>query len=141
MEEYYKLCYVDGNKAWFTNNFIKQWGDDWNDSPYECNAGEPYNSWSELLEDNKDVFKRKWKNHKIKHKTLYFEVNDWSEKQPCDMGRYSVEDINKQKVPWISTDDFAIFAGITYENFIDIIEKHDGKIYVSRPDDGNLQST
>ncbi len=27
--EYYKLCYVEGNKAWFTNNFEKQWGDDW----------------------------------------------------------------------------------------------------------------
>lgn len=21
----YKLCYVDGHKAWFTNNFEKQW--------------------------------------------------------------------------------------------------------------------
>ena len=52
MEEEYKLCYVEGQKAYFTSNFEKQWGDDWNDRPYECNAGEPYDDWSELIEDN-----------------------------------------------------------------------------------------
>lgn len=82
--EYYKLCYVEGNKAWFTNNFEKQWGDDWNDQ------------------------------------------------RPCDMGRYSVEDINKQAVAWIHTDKFNILAGTTYENFIDIIEKNDGRIYLPK---------
>lgn len=133
MEQYYKLCYVEGNKAWFTNNFEKQWGDDWNDSPYECNAGYPYDSWSELIEDNKNVLKRKWKSHKIKHKTLYFEVNDWGEQRPCDIGSYSVEEINnKQEIPWIHTEEFNILAGTIYENFIDIIEKHGGKIYTSR---------
>ena len=67
----YKLCYVDRNKAWFTNNFEKQWGDDWDDAPYEHNAGLPYDHWSELIEDNEDIFKRKWKHHEIKHKVLY----------------------------------------------------------------------
>ena len=51
----YKLCYVDGNKAWFTNNFEKQWGDDWNDRPYEHNAGLPYDHWSELIKENGDI--------------------------------------------------------------------------------------
>ena len=80
--EEYKLCYVDGNKAWFTNNFEKQWGDDWNDRPYEYNAGLPYDHWSELLEDNENVFKRKFKDHEIKHKVLYFEVDDWNDQRP-----------------------------------------------------------
>lgn len=45
--EDFKLCYVDGNNtAWFTTQPItgsnRQWGDDWNDSPYEHNAGQPY---------------------------------------------------------------------------------------------------
>lgn len=38
----YKLCYVEDNFAYFTNDFENQWGDDWNDRPYEHNAGEPY---------------------------------------------------------------------------------------------------
>lgn len=45
--EDFKLCYVDGNNtAWFTTQPLtgpnKQTGDDWNDSPYEHNAGQPY---------------------------------------------------------------------------------------------------
>lgn len=107
-------------------------GDDWNDRPYECNAGEPYDSWSELIEDNEDIFKRKYNHHPIKHKILYFEVYDWTDQRPCDMGNYSVEDINKQAVAWVHTNEFNILAGTTYENFIDIIEKHRGKIYLQK---------
>ena len=130
--EYYKLCYIEGNKAWFTNNFEEQWGDDWNDRPYEHNAGYPYDNWGELIEDNEDIFKRKYKHHPIKLKTFYFEVHSWSDLRPCDMGSFSVEDINKQTVAWVHTDEFNILAGTTYENFIDIIEKHGGKIYLPR---------
>ena len=37
------LCYVEGNFAYFTTQpLAKQWGDDWDDAPYEHNAGEPY---------------------------------------------------------------------------------------------------
>lgn len=135
--EIYKLCYIKGNKAWFTNNFEEQWGDDWNDAPYEHNAGEPYDSWHELIEDNEDIFKRKYKRHEIKHKVLYFETEDWSEKRPCDdfcNSPYSVEDINAQAVAWLRTSDFTILAGTTYENFIDIIEKHDGKVFLLKED-------
>ncbi len=123
--EYYKLCYVEGNKAWFTNNFEKQWGDDWNDRPYESNAEPPYDSWYDE-EKNR---------HEIKHKCLFFEVDDWFDQRPCDMGRYSVEDINKQAVAWIHTDKFNVLAGTTYENFIDIIEKNGGKIYLLKEED------
>lgn len=130
MKKEYKLCYVDGQKAWFTDNFEEQWGDDWNDKPYECNAGEPYNSWSELIEDNEDMFKRKYKHHQIKLKTLYFETNDWSEQKPCDMGRFSVEDINKGTVAWVHTDKFNILAGTEMEEFIKIIKENGGKIYM-----------
>ena len=42
----YKLCYIDGAWAYFTKKPItgkdKQWGDDWNDAPYDCNASPPY---------------------------------------------------------------------------------------------------
>jgi hypothetical protein len=37
------LCYVSENFAWFTTRSLEeQWGDDWDDAPYEHNAGEPY---------------------------------------------------------------------------------------------------
>lgn len=130
MKKEYRLCYVDGQKAWFTDNFEKQWGDDWNDKPYDCNAGEPYNSWSELIEDNEDIFKRKYKYHQIELKTLYFETSDWSEQKPCDMGRFSVEDINKGTVAWVHTDEFNILAGTEIEEFIKIIKENGGKIYM-----------
>lgn len=38
----FKLCYVHHNILYFTDSFEKQWGDDWDDAPYEHNAGEPY---------------------------------------------------------------------------------------------------
>lgn len=130
MKKEYRLCYVDGQKAWFTDSFEKQWGDDWNDKPYECNAGEPYENWSELIEDNEDIFKRKYKHHQIKLKTLYFETNDWSERKPCDKGRFSVEDINKGTIAWVHTDNFNILAGTEIEEFIKIIKENGGKIYM-----------
>lgn len=40
------------------------------------------------------------------------------------------EDINKQAVAWIHTSEFNILAGTTYENFIDIIERHGGRVYL-----------
>lgn len=41
-----KLCYADEKFLWFTNTPIdKVWGDDWNDAPYEHNAGEPYSEF------------------------------------------------------------------------------------------------
>lgn len=130
--EKYKLCYIDGNKAWFTDNFEKQWGDDWNDKPYDCNAGYPYESWSELIEDNPDIWKRKWKHHQIKLKTLYFETKDWCEKQPHEMGSFSVEEINKGAVAWIYTDKYSIYAGTEMDNFIKTIEEYGGRVYLSK---------
>ena len=100
-------------------------GDDWNDRPYEHNAGEPYNNWYD--EDGKE--------YPIELKTLYFETNDWSEKQPCDVGLnspYSVEDINNQAIAWLHTDKYNILAGTPIKDFIDIIERYGGVIYLKK---------
>ena len=127
--EDFKLCYVDGQKAWFTDSFEKQWGDDWNDIPYESNAGYPYEYWSELIEDNPDILKRKWKHHPIKLKTLYFETDDWNEMKPYDVGNFSIEQINKGAIAWIITDKYCIQAGTTMKDFIDIIINNGGNIW------------
>ena len=44
----FKLCYVRHNILYFTDSFEKQWGDDWDDAPYEHNAGEPY-EWGGMI--------------------------------------------------------------------------------------------
>lgn len=93
-------------------------GDDWDDVPYECNAGTPYEHY--------------FNNHKeypIYTETLYFETNDWTERKPCDVGRFSVENINKRNVAWIATDKFCIQAGTTMKDFIKIIEENGGTIW------------
>lgn len=39
----YKFIYVDAGTLWFTDARPGDvWGDDWNDAPYEHNAGDPY---------------------------------------------------------------------------------------------------
>ena len=118
----YKLCYVDPDepKAYFTSNWENQWGDDWNDRPYEHNAGTPYRSY---FDDNKEV--------PISIKEVYFDLPGWYE-MPCsntDNSRYSVEYINCHRVPWITYDKHYIFAGISYTNFIKQIEELGGIIY------------
>lgn len=56
MSKQYKLCYVAGNVLYFTDNFKRQSADDWNDRPYECNAGEPYEWDGELTaEESLDI--------------------------------------------------------------------------------------
>lgn len=128
----YRLCYIDGNKAWFTDNFDRQWGDDWDDRPYQCNAEEPYDSWREEIPHKPPIYEKEYKEHPINLKTLYFETNDWSEKKPCDMGSFSVKDINKGAVAWIHTENYNIVAGTSMEEFIKVIEEHGGKIYLER---------
>lgn len=132
----FKLCFVEGEDysgygvAYFTDNLEKQWGDDWDDAPYEHNAETPYHEWSELIEDNEDVCKRKWKHHPIKIKKIYFELNDY--KVPCsgtNNSPYSVEDINKGVVAWVWNGDFQLFAGATMTEFIDTIKANGGKVY------------
>jgi hypothetical protein len=125
-EQDYKLCYIDGNCAYFTNNFENQWGDDWNDAPYEHNAGEPY-------ERNYKVKLATGDYEKIKIKTLYFELPRYWNYLPCDHftnSPYSVEDINKGAVAWIHTKDFNIHAGTKMEDFIDVVKKHGGKVFL-----------
>lgn len=120
----YKLCYVDGNKAYFTSNWKEQWGDDWNDRPYEHNAGEPYRHY--------------WKDGKeydIPLKECYFELPIYY-KAPCDghlNSPYSVQDINNNCCPWIrcgyDDDLLYIYAGTSYSKFVKTITELGGSVY------------
>lgn len=64
MKPEFGLCYVKGCFAYFTSQPVEeQWGDDWNDAPYEHNAGEPYGPcWhNEPAHRNDPNAKRGWK--------------------------------------------------------------------------------
>ena len=97
-------------------------GDDWNDTPYEHNAGRPYDNY---YKDGKEI--------PIELKELYYEFPyEWI-KLPCDdfyNSPFSVEDINRGHIAWIRGDKFNIQPKTTYEDFIKIVEENNGKIYL-----------
>ena len=116
MDEKLILCYVRKPWAYFTTEELsKQWGDDWDDCPYEHNAGEPY-------EDN---------GSKIVKLAFSAELET-----PKDKGKYSVKEINSGTVAWLTTpswhsgEKISISAGTPISKFIESIEKVGGEIYI-----------
>ena len=119
------LCYVSGPWAYFTTQPLnEQWGDDWNDAPYEHNAGKPYEHWE-------DSGKKPWE----------IVVVAWSGSfaTPCEdfpNSPYSVEAINKKAIPWLRPDvwgeqhGISIFAGTPLSEFIAKVKEAGGKVYV-----------
>lgn len=113
-----KLCYIEGNFAYFTNDLSKQWGDDWNDIPYEHNAGEPYEHQGQ----------------KVVKLAFVCELSTPAEIHGIN-SPYSVQDINEKRTPWLSGTSYEsgeyieIYAGTTMDEFIDIIHSINGEIY------------
>ena len=112
MSKQFKLCYVRDNILFFTDNFAKQWGDDWDDAPYEHNAGEPY-EWNDELTEEENT-KRGYGHIRY----VGFQSN-WLIDQPCDHcanSPYSVEQINNHAVAWLYCKKAgALGAGATME--------------------------
>ena len=132
-----RLCYVSGCFAYFTSkDLTEQWGDDWNDAPYEHNAGEPYGPcWhNNPVRRNSPESKRGYKPGtqtpldvgEVCQNACC--VNDWNadgtakfkiEKMafeceletPADLAgsnsAYSVEMINSGATAWLQTDRWA----------------------------------
>jgi hypothetical protein len=111
----YKLCYVDGGLMYFTSDFENQWGDDWDDTPYEHNAEPPY------TDENIKLIK------------IYFNRNTYDWKDPAwryNNSPFSVKDINSGAVAWLYNEEkrIAINAGETLK---EVFEKLNGEeIYV-----------
>lgn len=118
------LCYVDRDRCFFTTQPLeKQWGDDWNDAPYEHNAGTPY-EWCERTD--------------TRPRYMVVEVvccGPWD--APCEgltSSPYSVQDINRGNVAWLMQTDFSkappIYAGTTLRKFLDICDEHDVSVFL-----------
>lgn len=112
------LCYVDSTAAYFTTQSLdKQWGDDWNDVPYEHNAGVPYYDW-EGKENPRWEIAAVW----------FYNVLDLPGQYSANSA-YSVEMINRKEVPWLEAEDYVkggpvkIYAGETLPRFCKTIER------------------
>lgn len=116
------LCYIqryDGYRAFFTTAPLdKQWGDDWNDAPYEHNAGAPY-------------------------PVEGFELG-YVDFDPGDMitpaeghcnSPWSVEQINRGEVPWLRNGSVNIVtAGATFDEFQAALKRAGGTALMPWPE-------
>lgn len=136
--ENYRLCYVDRmNRCFFTSDYKNQWGDDWDDNPADCNAGDPYYPHPNSDKDwNKDGTP-KWTLIVISFITpdnMYGEADSAS--------RFSVVDINKCGHTWVyatctdyttkESKALSIKGGMSIPEFIDAVESVGGIVLVPR---------
>lgn len=146
----FALCYVErcdrldildedketthsGWRLFFTEaDLKKQWGDDWDDAPYDCNAGWPYDYTSYKDKDGKWQF--------VKHTILVLNISIDNEHRPTTPGEYGgynscfcVEDINLGACAWMFFGKKCepIYAGATP---LDVFEKI-GKWLAPCPED------
>lgn len=116
----YKLCYVDDKVAYFTNKDLsEQWGDDWDDAPYEHNAGEPYS-------DNEDQI--------IK---VMFDSNLIEPRYEYHNSPFSVDDINNGAIAWLRSRNYEdnkvfISAKTTIKEFIEKVEASGGEVFIPK---------
>lgn len=118
-----KLCFIQENFAYFTNN-PNQYGDDWNDKPYEHNAGVPYE------EEGYEVVKIGFLNSNYSEPCKYFGFLN---------SPYSVDMINSKFTPWLIPNSVnnninPIFADTSIKEFINIIQRTNGTIYINPKD-------
>lgn len=111
-----RLCYVYGNKAYFTTQpLADQNGDDWNDAPYEHNAGLPY-----LPEPNEA------------YQIIEVTFDDGLFLEPRFRGSWSVDEINSGIIAWLwtgnPTDSTVIHAGTSLVDFLTKVKAVGGTV-------------
>lgn len=133
--EEFQLCYVERGFAWFTSCPLdSQWGDDWDDAPYEHNAGHPYpHHYEGTGKDRKPVdhvlYKVAWEGP--------WETPD----AHATNSRWSIQMINRGAVAWLvpeawlthSDDLRPIPAGTTLAKFHELVKLGGGEVYYPRP--------
>jgi hypothetical protein len=133
----YKLCYIENNFAYFTTQELdKQTGDDWNDAPYEHNAGTPYEPRIFYYADGrreKDL--TEWNEDGTPKFEIYKVAYDYcGAETPAQIAgsnsRYSVDMINAKLIPWLTKyPNKALFAGASVEEFTEFVESCNGTVY------------
>lgn len=125
MTEPHRLCLILEHWAWFTNKPIaEQRGDDWNDCPYEHNAGRPYE------DEAGQIVRVAWDGPFDAPRDLFVLT--------------SVDEINDGAFPWLQLAGDAstptsrpvrskLFVGVTLAEFIYWVQQHGGKTYLEVP--------
>ena len=120
---------MDGCWAYFTTRKLsEQWGDDWNDAPYEHNAGRPY----EFHEHDRKEGREPWQIVKVAFDGGFETPAEGHNNSP-----WSVEQINAGAVAWLRTDSYRttkpviIPAGVTIERFCELIHEGGGTVYLA----------
>lgn len=152
----FKLCYVEGCFAYFTTAALdSQWGDDWDDAPYEHNAGRPYLPTMHYYANGQQKLSpRDWNlDGTPKYQLLavsYGSHQDGADfLTPCDLAGsnspYSVQAINRGEAPWLTARGWVpakkefevfgqLFAGASVPDFFEFVKKYGGNLYF--PDTG-----
>lgn len=122
------LCYVQHQWAYFTHAPVGlQWGDDWDDAPYEHNSGDPYDNY---YRDGAYIESR-----------IVMVAFRADLETPADTAggnsEFSVDDINSLKVPWLKSPSdsdhrIAIMAGTPLSVFKRMIRSARGRVYVEQ---------
>lgn len=121
------VCYIEGNIAFFADAPLDVvWGDDWNDAPYEHNAGRPY-EWYYRDGDGENRERAPIAIHRVRFAGDYYPPCD------CPTRHMSVEEINEGRFPWLRTkeevgdkDCQRLYAGATIAEFTDWVERTGG---------------
>lgn len=116
------LCYVkdETHTAYFTSRpLADQWGDDWNDRPYEHNAGTP-STWRDVATGGWEIVEVEF------HCGDRFKSPAQRSQTSKGGSSYSVEDINKSggHIPWLTDTAFklpSILPGCPLHKFIHTI--------------------
>ena len=117
----YRLCYIENNVMYFSDNFPSCRADDWDDAPYEHNAGTPY-------EYREDLSVKENRENGYSRLRYVGYVPDWEIKTPAERFGYntpfSVDDINNGAVPWLYHEKYGgLMAGTTINKAIKWLRK------------------
>jgi hypothetical protein len=137
-KELYKLCYIENNFAYFTTQDLdKQWGDDWDDAPYEHNAGRPYTPHIRYFTaDRQEKVETDW-NADGTPKWEIVKIAFCSVAEtPAQMSfvgnsQYSVKQINAGLIPWLTSREHNTckYAGASINSFVFFIEESGGEVF------------
>jgi hypothetical protein len=123
------LCFVGGEWAYFTTQPVtEQWGDDWDDVPYEHNAGEPY----EYTFRDGDRGKAPWSITRVAF-LADLRTPAWGRLN----SPWSVREINAGRVPWLVSPSYEsrkrvnLWAGTPLSTFVRAVLEYGGEVYTS----------
>ena len=133
----YKLCYIENNFAYFTTQDLdKQWGDDWDDAPYEHNAEQPYTpDIRYFTADRQEKVETDWNaDGSPKWEIMKIAFDCQRSATPAETaGRnspYSVQMINNKLIPWLTVyPQKWLFAGVSIDSFVKFIEEAGGEVF------------